>query len=189
MKIVKEIFSWACHLSIAFVVALLINIFIFQPTLVQGQSMEPTLHNEDKVLISKLLSTFDIEPSYGDIVIIDSRVGRPRTIKDDIADIFKYNMVTALFSKKPQDEIFWIKRVIGKPGDVLEFKNGKVIRNGSVLEETYINETMRYSTDKKVVVPEGHVFVMGDNRNHSSDSRVIGSVPFDHIVGKYVFKF
>jgi signal peptidase I len=187
-EIFKEVISWALHILAAVALALIINIFIFQPTQVQGSSMESTLHERDKVFLNKLSHTFKTVPDYGDIVVIDSRVERERTLKDDVTDSFKYNLISyKLFDE--QDEIYWIKRVIGKAGDTLEFKDGKVIRNGKVLEETYINEPMEYSSDEKVVVPENHVFVMGDNRNHSKDSRYIGSIPIDHVIGKYIFKF
>ena len=76
------------------------------------------------------------------------------------------------------------KRVIGRPGDTLEFKDGHVWRNGEELQEPYTKDpAMNYSRTTPVVVPEGHVFVMGDNRNHSSDSRFIGPVPVDHVLG------
>ena len=74
--------------------------------------------------------------------------------------------------------------MIGKGGDVLEFKNGHVYRNGGELQEPYINEPMEFTMEGSYTVPEGMVFVMGDNRNHSSDSRFIGPVPIDHVLGK-----
>jgi signal peptidase I len=88
---------------------------------------------------------------------------------------------------KADDRHVWIKRVIGKPGDTLEFKNHKVYRNGQALDEPYVKEQMIFESDKQWVVPEGHIWVMGDNRNNSSDSRVIGFVPLDHVLGKKVF--
>jgi len=87
------------------------------------------------------------------------------------------------------EEIFWIKRVIGKAGDRLEFKNGKVYRDGVPLDEPYVKEPMLYTSDEVIVVPEGHIFVMGDNRNNSFDSRMVGPIPVDHVIGKYIFKF
>lgn len=188
MKIIRELLGWAVTIVLAFGIASIINIFVFQPTRVEGQSMEPTLHNKDKVFMSKLIHTLKGEPEYGDIVIIDSRVDRPRSIKDDLVENFKYNIIVTLLTKNT-DEIYWIKRVIGKAGDTLEFRDGKVFRNGRELKEPYVKEAMDYSSKEKVVVPKNRVFVMGDNRNHSSDSRFIGSIPKDHIIGKLVFKF
>ncbi|MFZ5989149.1 MAG: signal peptidase I [Bacillota bacterium] len=188
MKIVKEALSWMAHITIAVICGLVLNIFVLQPTQVQGSSMESTLHENDRVIINKLMHTFRFEPDYGDIVIIDSRINRPRTIKDDITDSLKYNAIAYLISGD-KEEIFWIKRVIGKPGDKLEFKEGKVFRNGAALEEPYIKESMHFISDEPVTVPEGQIFVMGDNRNRSLDSRQIGCIPIDHVIGKYIFKF
>lgn len=90
----------------------------------------------------------------------------------------------AIFEHSTQGHNIWVKRVIGKPGDKLEFHDGHVYRNGEKLDEPYINEPMEFSMDGSYTVPEGDVFVMGDNRNHSSDSRFIGPVPIDHVLGK-----
>ncbi|SFJ01041.1 signal peptidase I [Thermoflavimicrobium dichotomicum] len=182
MNWVKNTFSWLVSIATGVIVALLISIFVFQPTEVVGSSMEPTLKPNHRIYISKLPHTFKYEPEYGDIVIIDSRVDRPRTFKDDLRDNFFFH----LFSEG-EDHIIWVKRVIGKPGDVLEFKNNKVYRNGQPLDEPYIKEEMNYTSDEKIVVPEGHIFVMGDNRNNSRDSREIGPVPIDHVLGKMIF--
>jgi len=188
MNFLREVSGWISSIFIAVIIALAINIFIFQPTVVEGSSMEPTLSERDKVLVNKLPHTFGRMPDYGDIVVIDSRVDRPHTIGEDLTDSLKYNMLTCMLSGK-RYEIYWIKRVIGRPGDTLEFKDGKVLRNGKELSEPYIKEAMRYSSNAKITVPPDCVFVMGDNRNYSKDSRVIGPIPLDHVVGKYILKF
>lgn len=193
MKILRELLSWFGTILISVVIALLVIIFLFQPTSVNGSSMENTLQHEDKIIINKTRNIFRSTPSYEDIVIIDSRVQRKRTILDNITDPLKFNvLVTKIMKDKNQmsfeDEIFWVKRVIGKAGDVLEFKGGKVIRNGIELDEPYIKEPMNYESNEKVTVPEKSIFVMGDNRNESRDSRVIGCIPLDHVVGTYLFR-
>ena len=187
MKILKGVLSWFGTVLVSVVVALFIIIFLFQPTSVSGSSMENTLHDRNKIIINKTQNIFHGVPDYEDIVIIDSRVERKRTFWDSVVEPLKYNVFVTKFTGNV-DEIFWVKRVIGKAGDVLEFKNGKVIRNGIELEESYIKEPMLYESTDKVVVPEKSVFVMGDNRNNSSDSRVIGCIPLDHVIGKYLFK-
>ncbi|MDF2985058.1 MAG: signal peptidase [Eubacterium sp.] len=187
MKILRELLSWLGTILISIIVALLVIIFLFQPTSVNGPSMENTLHNGDKIIINKTQNIFHKKPDYEDIVIIDSRVDRKRTFMDNVIDPLKYNIIVTKITENT-DEIFWVKRVIGKAGDVLEFKDGKVIRNGETLEESYIKEPMKNQSDEKITVPENSVFVMGDNRNESMDSRVIGPVPLDHVVGKYLLK-
>jgi signal peptidase I len=177
-KIGSEIRSWVTSIAIAFGCALLIGIFIIQPTKVLGHSMDPTLHDEQHIFISKLSHTFHLQPKYGDIVIIDSRVERQRNFVDDL----KEHPLISLFYGG-DDRIVYVKRVIGRPGDALEFKDHKVYRNGEALDEPYLNETMSYTSPNKMVVPENEFFVMGDNRNNSKDSRNIGFVPLDHILG------
>ena len=191
IKVVRELLSWTGTIVASVVVALLIIVFLFQPTSVDGDSMNNTLSDNDKIIINKTQNIFHSSPDYEDIVIIDSRVDRERTFWDNVIDPIKYSIIVTKFTKdkdEEEEEIFWVKRVIGKAGDVLEFKNGKVIRNGDTLEEPYIKEPMTYESDEKVTVPENSVFVMGDNRNYSKDSRFIGSIPLDHVIGKYLIK-
>jgi signal peptidase I len=182
MIMLKKIGSWVGSIAIAFVLVVFLGVFVFQSTKVLGHSMDPTLHDTQKVYVSKLSHTFSTLPDYGDIVIIDSRVNQKRTFMSDLMD----SPLLSLFTKM-DDRHVWIKRVIGKPGDTLEFKDHKVYRNGEAIDEPYIKEQMVYESDKKFVVPEQHIWVMGDNRNNSSDSRVIGFVPLDHVLGKKVF--
>lgn len=179
-KILKEAFLWVGSLSLAVTFALIITIFVIQPTKVLGISMEPTLQDGQFIFVSKLSHTFNSEPDYDDIVILDSRVNYPRTFKDDILD---HPILLKLFGEDKK-QVFFIKRVIGKAGDEIKFIDHKVYRNGDELDEPYLHEMMEYTSDKVFVVPEGHVFVLGDNRNHSTDSRDIGMVPIDHILGK-----
>lgn len=183
----KEILDWLLHIAGAVVTALVIVIFIAQPTHVRGISMEPTYHHADKILINKLPHTFRTGYKYGDIVIIDSRVDRTRTLKDDIYETIKYNLVTYKLLGIEQEH-YWVKRVIGMPGDVLEYREGKLYRNDVLLTEQYIKEQMEYFPGK-VIVPEDSLFVMGDNRNASKDSREIGCIPMDHVIAKVFLKF
>jgi signal peptidase I len=187
MKLLSEIISWAETIVGAAFLALLITIFVFQPTQVLGSSMQPTLENGNYVFVSKLMHTFNSEPSYGDIVIIDSRLDQKHTLKDDLTANPLVKLISRRFTGDAGHDYF-IKRVIGKPGDTIEFKEGVVYRNGEALDEPYIKEPMAFESDQKYVIPEGHVFVMGDNRNNSLDSRFIGSVPFDHVMGKMIVK-
>ncbi len=156
-KNLHEVISWIEVIVIAFVIALLIRGFIFEPITVNGESMVPTLQNREDLIVLKYPYRFSL-PKYGDIIV------------------FKY----------PSDPRYhYIKRVIGLPGDSIEIKNEEVYVNGQKLNEPYINEKtlMDFKLDK---VPEGTVFVMGDNRNWSRDSRYpdVGPVPFKNIIGK-----
>jgi signal peptidase I len=180
-----EVYEWIYSIIIALAIAMVIHIFFFQPTRVSGESMVPTLHNGEYLMVSKWGHVMGNVPDYGDIVIIDSRVAYPRTWKDDVAE--PMNNYVAFFNSKYQTKNVWVKRIIGKAGDKLEFHDGHVYRNGEALQEPYINGTMEYSQKNAITVPEGYVFVMGDNRNHSSDSRFIGPVPADHVLGKVVW--
>lgn len=181
MKLINTIQEWACSLVVSLAIALFINVFVVQHMVVEGHSMNPTLQNHEHMVISKLSHSINQLPEYGDIVVIDSRVSRERSLKDDLSEPVNKFI-------KPQEYIF-IKRVIGKPGDVLEFTNGNVFRNGVKLDESYILEPMRFPMNQKVVVADSSIFVMGDNRNNSMDSRFIGSIPLDHVLGKMFVKF
>lgn len=175
----SQVWSWTRSIATAVVITVLVGTFVFQPNQVSGHSMDPTLHDKQRIYVSKLSHTFGNEPDYGEIVIIDSRVERTRGIVDDLMEQPLINMIL-----RKEDTNRYVKRVIGKAGDTLEIKDHQVYRNGELLDEAYLNEPMR-GTDQamKWTVPEGHVFVMGDNRNNSRDSRSIGFVPLDHVLG------
>lgn len=149
--------------------------------------MEPTLNEGDWVIISRLQNTFHLEYDYGDIVIIDSNVNKKHTKTDDFLFIFKYNGLTNyLFDQEPIEK-YWIKRIIGKSGDTISFKEGQVYRNGKKLDEPYIKDGVTYAPFPSIKIPENHVFVLGDNRNNSGDSRVIGPIPIENVLGKMIY--
>lgn len=183
MKMVKSILDWVGSIGIAFIIALLISTFVIQPSKVIGHSMDPTLHDNQFIFVSKLLHTFRYEPEYGDIVVIDSQVNRKRTIMDDLKDNALFKWLT-----HKQTRETYIKRVIGKPGDLIEIKNNQLYRNGKLVDEPYIKDKNWAPFDEEVFhVPEGHIFVLGDNRNMSKDSRMIGFIPLSHVLGKKIF--
>jgi signal peptidase I len=182
-KTINEIWSWVRSILLALALAFFTSVFLVQPYRVEGHSMDPTLHDQERIMVSKLSHTFRSTPDYGDIVIIDSRVDRERSWSDDVSE----NAIYQLLSPEQPEGFLYVKRIIGKPGDVIELKNEKVYRNGKPLKETYIKEPMMVMNEGKWVVPKHHVFVMGDNRNNSRDSREIGFVPIDHVLGKKIF--
>jgi len=136
-------------------IALMIHLFLAQATRVEGYSMEPTLHGQERLVIEKLSFHFH-QPERGDIVVL--RV--PEYGKEML-----------------------IKRVIGLPGDTIAVENGQVILNGQPLGENYINGPPRGNYGP-TIIPDDSVFVMGDNRNNSNDSRSFGPIPHENIVGR-----
>lgn len=163
MKVVKEIFSWIVVFVIAIALALFINRFILYRVSSPTPSMENTFMVNDKVFIFRLAYLFS-DPKRGDIVVFEA-------------------------PDKPEED--YIKRIIGLPGDTIEIKEGVVYINGEPLEENYLREPMREENFGPVVVPDGHYFMMGDNRNNSHDSRYWNKkfVARKKIRGKAVLKY
>lgn len=163
----NEFWEWTKALLIAVALAAVIRYFLFAPIVVDGLSMMPTLHDQDRMIVNKL--------SY--------KVGAP-----DRFDIVVFHA--------PENKDY-IKRVIGLPGDKVEYKNDILYVNGKAYPEPYLEEykkqvidgplTDPFTLKEKIgreTVPEGHLFVMGDNRRFSKDSRHIGTVPLEKVLGK-----
>ncbi|HHX18463.1 MAG TPA: signal peptidase I [Clostridium sp.] len=168
----KEALDWVIHISIAILLAVLIVNFVAQVTVVQGSSMENTLSERDRLLIEKISIRFG-KINRGDIV----------TVNDPNGDDGIYLRNSPI-----------IKRVIGIEGDLVEIRDGNVFVNGDILKENYIrgNETFPINDEfSSVKVPEGYVYVIGDNRiiGQSSDSREFGPVKTDYIGGKAILRF
>lgn len=161
---IDEILDFAEFLVFCFFVFLLIFSFLFRLITVSGGSMKPTFQDNDKLIVTHLF----YEPKQGDVVIANS-----------------YGLQEAI-----------IKRVIATEGQTIDinFDTGLVIVDGEILDEPYINTltTRDYGAyTYPLVVEKGHVFLMGDNRNASTDSRspTVGMVDVDDIIGKVVFRF
>lgn len=164
-------------------ITVLVSVLLIQTYDINDISMKPTFDSHDnRVIVFLTPYIFRTLPAYGQIVIIDSRVDRNRTIIDRIID----SPVIAIIRGSVNEHI-WVKRVIGLPGDTLEYGAGRVYRNGEVLIEKYLPEAMTFGFEP-LVVPDGHIYVMGDNRNYSSDSRVIGPVPVSNIQGRVLLR-
>ena len=137
----------------------------FGMAIVSGQSMYPTYHDGDVLVYSK----------------IPYITGTP-----EVNDIAIMTMPKTVFGHKEQI----IKRVVAVAGDTVEIKDNKFYRNGKEVKEDYINENMNveeYKNIGKYTLEEGEIFVMGDNRNHSSDSRYFGPVPLEYVNSKVIF--
>jgi signal peptidase I len=153
--------------AIALVLALLIRSFIAEPRYIPSDSMIPTLATGDRLVVEKISSRFRA-PTTGDIIVFEP----PPQLQ------------SRGYSK---DQAF-IKRVIGTPGEVVQIQDGKVYLDGTPLEEDYIAQPPAYNMPP-VRVPEGHLFVMGDNRNNSNDSHIWGFLPQPNIIGEAIWRF
>lgn len=166
-RLKKEILSWVKTLVVVLVLVVGIRSFIFTNYIVYGSSMMPTISDRERVIINKI--GYDL--------------GTPQ----------RFDMIVF----RATETTDYIKRIIGLPGDTIEYIDDNLYVNGELIEEDYLNDikkgyrTRPYTNDFSIdwltgyeTVPEGHYFVLGDNRPNSIDSRHIGFVPFDKIVGK-----
>jgi signal peptidase I len=156
-QVKEELVAWVKTLLSAAVYAVLIVTFGFQVARVEGQSMAPTLEDQDRLIVNKLVYRIG-EPRRGDIVM--------------------------LYYPLNPDKSF-VKRVIAEEGDTVRIVDGRVYVNDIPLKDDYVSNEYRSHDDwGPQVIPEGYYFVMGDHRNNSSDSRHWGMVPKRYIIGK-----
>lgn len=183
-SIFRETVEWTLNLAFAFTIVLLINSEVFAITEVSGSSMEDTLIEGEKLYLNKLSYNFS-EPKVGDtIVFLEGEInnGFGDRIKNTIEDI------KMTLEKNPRRNRY-IKRVIAVPGDKVEIKNKKVYINDKYLEEDYVKGvTTQNAMEYPLIVPEGKLFVMGDNRENSNDSRMFGFVDYKSIEGKITYR-
>ena len=161
----SELLSWVRDIVIAIIIAVILSQFI-TPTIVKEHSMDDTLHSNDYLIMWKMAYKTKT-PEYGDIVV------------------FRSDLLTEDGKKK-----LLIKRVIATGGDTIAVRNGYVYRNGEQLEEPYTNDGYTNGGIDETVVPEGKLFLLGDNRVVSIDSRdpSVGFVDEDLLVGKAVLR-
>lgn len=160
----KEVYSWVKSIAFAFIIAFLCRQFIFTPNTVHGESMSPTFEDENKIILSKT------------------------------SEIQRFDII--VFHAPDSDENY-IKRVIGLPGDQIKVKDDVLYINGKVYEEPYLEKgkkdnildkfTNDFSLDS--TVPENSLFVLGDNRLVSKDSRIFGCIPKDSVIGEVKFRY
>lgn len=162
----STVIEWAKTIIIPIIVALII-LQVIRPTLVQQHSMLPTVEPNDYLIVYKLAYKFGGEPEYGDIVVFES------DLKLD-----------------EKNNKYLIKRVIATEGQTIQVTDGAVYVDGVMLDEPYINGDFTPGDVAVSEVPEDCVFVMGDNRPNSTDSRndIVGFVEEDRIMGKVVFR-
>lgn len=164
----------------AFILALLIKTFLLQAFFIPSGSMEPTLMPGDRVLVLKVPYYFH-DPRREDIIVFSDP--DPSKVPDrGVVGGFFHWMFQGLGVQHPDNEDF-IKRVIGLPGDTVWANNGSVYVNGDPLDEPYL--TQKTQDFDRTHVPQGALFVMGDNRDDSLDSRFgLGFIPLDKVIGK-----
>ncbi|MNG05096.1 Signal peptidase I T [compost metagenome] len=163
----SQTWEWIKAIVVAVVLAAVIRHFLFAPILVDGVSMMPTLQDRDRMIVNKIGYSLG-EPKRFDIIVF-----RATEDKD------------------------YIKRIIGLPGDRIEYKNDVLYVNGKAYEEPYLETYKKQVTEGSLTydftleevtgastVPEGQLFVMGDNRRFSKDSRTIGTISMDDVMGK-----
>ncbi len=197
----KEIFEWIVCILIALIMVVLIKAFVGFPTVVSGASMDSTLKDKQRLWVSRIGIEMHKYPKRGDIITFEAPsttyVTKASYNPDDVTAEYKNDSKGIGEKIKSSIDIFgetsFIKRVIGLPGDYVEIKNKSVYLNGQELEEKYLDAgTVTDSAEGfflDVVVPDGYVYVLGDNREVSGDSRRFGCIPIDKIEGKAVFRF
>lgn len=159
----RSVLEWAVVVVGALLVAFVVKTFLFQAFYIPSESMEPTLDVGDRVLVNKL--SYDAhDVNRGDLVVFE----RPA--------------VDAPFGPVESEDL--IKRVVGLPGDTIEARDGVVYIGGRRLEEPYLTEATATDNLPAQEVPAGHVFVMGDNRDNSEDSRIFGAIDESLIIGR-----
>ena len=167
-EVKKELYSWILPIGVAVVLVFICRTFIFTPVVVKGESMEPTFDNQDRILVNK------------------------------IGDINRFDMI--VFHAPDQEEQY-IKRVIGLPGDEIIMKDDVLYVNGIAYDEEYVKRDYDTSVQKITgdftlegltgndQVPNGYFFVLGDNRLKSKDSRALGLIEADAVIGKVKFRY
>ena len=162
-----QFLDWVKTFLLIILIGLFITLFVVQRNTISGPSMEPTLHDKDQIIVEKISKHFSI--NRGDIVTIDEKdVGYPDNLL--------------------------IKRIIGLPGEKIELKDGKVFINDQVLQEDYLAQDVKTQPDpvrneKVVTLGENEYYVLGDNRLVSKDSRRIGPIHKNQIIGKLLIRF
>ena len=168
----------------AIVVTLIVKALLAQAFYIPTGSMEPQLHVNDRVVVSRTAYRLH-DPNRGDIVVFPSPTAEPERhglvdgVVDDVLDALAVG-------DRGDDEL--IKRVIGLPGERISAEGGVVLIDGRRLSEPYLPGRVRTDDFGPIEVPEGHVFVMGDNRGNSHDSRFsdIGTIDIDDLVGRAI---
>ncbi|MCY9518033.1 signal peptidase I [Paenibacillus apiarius] len=164
----SELLEWIKAIAIAVILVVIVRWLLFAPFIVDGPSMEPNFWTGERLIVNKILYEFR-EPERGEVVVFHV----------------------------PQENRDLIKRVIGVAGDTIEYRGDDLFVNGEKVEEPYIQGALDqahkngelyndrdFPNEQKNKVPEGQIFVMGDHRNNSTDSRMLGFIPLSDVIGR-----
>lgn len=165
---------------VALVVAVVIKTFLIQAFFIPSASMRDTLLEGDRVMVNKLAYRFG-EPHRGDIIVFASPLEPPDDSESFLAAVLRH-VGEALGVSTPDSAL--IKRVIATEGETIEIVDNAVLVDGVAIDEPYLGANVRMGDFGPMKVPQGHVFVMGDNRNQSEDSRRFGPISVGRIVGR-----
>lgn len=163
----------------ALLIVLVVNLFLAQATRVEGQSMEPNIQDNQRLVVEKVSYRLHL-PERGDIVVLKPPNWEPLSLDERVISWFCTVLPIECTLEVPDP---LIKRVIGLPGEMIEIKDGQVYINGEMLQEPYLKQATFGNTGPRIIAP-GHVFVLGDNRGASNDSRSFGEVALANIVGR-----
>lgn len=198
-EIVKDIFEWIYCIIIAIVLALLVRYYVGTPTVVQMESMKPTFMPGDRLILNRLAITTNQEFERGEVITFEA----PTSEYKSAAEANQSNPI-AKYKEEPNNPFnkftyyvldigkkSYIKRIIALPGEHVKIENGNVYINGQLLNEEYLQDGVETSgfIFNDFVVPEGYLFVMGDNRKGSMDSRQLGCIPMSKVESKVLLRF
>lgn len=156
----SEAFEWGKAVLFAIIAVFLVKTFLFDIVAIDGISMQPTLYDKDKIAVN-IAGYYVGKPSRQDVIV---------------------------FTPPVDKNSYFIKRVIGVAGDDVKISDGRVFLNDRELDESYLPPGTRTQGDLILRVPEGMVFVLGDNREHSEDSRYFGPISIKSIKGRAIFR-
>lgn len=162
-KIAKELMNYMGCILLAIGFAFAFHTYVFAKSYVVGPSMQPTFNNNDVIFLEKI-STETGHINRGEVIV---------------------------FNSKDENNDDYIKRVIGIAGDKIDIKDGKVYLNEKLLSENYLPQgtvTDPNSINTEYIIPEGYIFVMGDNRGNSTDSRILGPINLKDVKGHVIFR-
>lgn len=198
IKIFKKIVEWCFCIFLAIIIALATRYYIFTSTVVKQSSMYPTLKENQRIVLSRTKRITKSEYKREDIVTFEEPSEIKRGAEVDLSNkIAIYNYEPKGIWEKLSYNILeltkksYIKRVIGVEGDRIQIANGKVYVNGEELVEDYLQDGVTTKTVyyNDLIVPEGCIFVMGDNRDESMDSRTFGCIPLEKVEGKVILRY